>query len=156
MSCLTPSNGFPRATRPRNARPCCMKRRCEPTGSARPKGGLRRGRRRRQPGITQRRSLVAGPAEASARGTTAVRPPGIVGIVPIPRFTPEYPKKSDEPEYALPLSWLRVIGTTELAQIDQRVCQQLHAIVPLLDTFKAEQQSLELVFPGKGALDAHA
>ena len=36
-------------------------------------------------------------------------------------------------------NWLQVLGATELAQIDQRVGQQLHAIVPLLDTFKAEQ-----------------
>ena len=55
-----------------------------------------------------------------------------------------------------PLNWLQVLGTTELAQIDQRVCQQLHAIVPLLDTFKAEQESSELIFPRKGALDTHA
>jgi hypothetical protein len=53
------------------------------------------------------------------------------------------------------LNWLRVLGTAELAQIDQGVCQQFHAIVPLLDTFKAEQQSLELIFPRKGALHAH-
>ena len=52
-------------------------------------------------------------------------------------------------------NWLRVLGTAELAQIDQGVCQQFHAIVPLLDTFKAEQQSLELIFPRKGALHAH-
>ena len=52
-------------------------------------------------------------------------------------------------------NWLQVLGATELAQIDQRVCQQLHAIVPLLDTFKAEQESFELIFPRKGALHAH-
>ena len=39
----------------------------------------------------------------------------------------------------LTYNWLQVLGATELAQIDQRVGQQLHAIVPLLDTFKAEQ-----------------
>src|SRR5712691_1687163 len=38
--------------------------------------------------------------------------------------------------------WLRVLGTAELTQIDQRVRQQLQAIVPLLDAFKSEQQSL--------------
>jgi len=38
-----------------------------------------------------------------------------------------------------PLNWLRVSGTAELTQIDQRVRHQLHAIVPLLDAFKAEQ-----------------
>ena len=27
--------------------------------------------------------------------------------------------------------------------------------MPLLDPFKAEQESLEFIFPGKGALDAH-
>ena len=27
--------------------------------------------------------------------------------------------------------------------------------MPLLDTFKAEQESLEFILPGKGALDAH-
>ena len=51
---------------------------------------------------------------------------------------------------------MRVLGTAELAQIDQRVCHQLHAIMPLLDTFKAEQESLAFIFPGKGALDAHS
>ena len=55
----------------------------------------------------------------------------------------------------LAINWLRVLGTAELAQIDQRVGHQLHAIMPLLDTFKAKQESLEFIFPGKGALDAH-
>src|SRR2546429_504378 len=41
------------------------------------------------------------------------------------------------------INWLQVSGATELAQIDQRVGQQLHAIVPLLDTFKAEQEPFE-------------
>src|SRR5438046_1403172 len=52
-------------------------------------------------------------------------------------------------------NWLRVLGATELAQIDQRVRHQFHAIVPLLDTFKAEQEPLEFVFPRKGPLDPH-
>src|SRR5712691_3275803 len=56
---------------------------------------------------------------------------------------------------ALCINWLQVLGATELAQIDQRVGQQLHTIVPLLDTFKAEQESFELIFPRKGALHAH-
>jgi hypothetical protein len=34
-------------------------------------------------------------------------------------------------------NWLQVLGATELAQIDQRVRHQFHAIVPLLDTFKS-------------------
>jgi len=29
-------------------------------------------------------------------------------------------------------------------------------MVPVLETFESDQQSLELVFPGKGALDTHA
>ena len=39
--------------------------------------------------------------------------------------------------------------------ISQRVRQQLHPIVPLLDTFKSEQQPFARIFPGKGALHAH-
>ena len=35
------------------------------------------------------------------------------------------------------INWLQVLGATELAQIDQRVRHQFHAIVPLLDTFKS-------------------
>src|SRR5713101_4278605 len=57
--------------------------------------------------------------------------------------------------HSLTYNWLRVLGTAELAQIDQRVCQQLQAIMPLLDTFKSEQQSFELIFPREAALDAH-
>src|SRR5262245_19724008 len=53
------------------------------------------------------------------------------------------------------INWLRVLDTAELAQIDQCVCQQLHPIMPLLDPFKAEQQSFKLIFPRKGALDTH-
>jgi hypothetical protein len=56
----------------------------------------------------------------------------------------------------LPGNWLQVLGPAELAQIDQRVCQHLRAIMPLLDTFKSQQQSFELIFPGKGPLDTHA
>jgi hypothetical protein len=29
-------------------------------------------------------------------------------------------------------NWLRVLGPAERAQIEQRVCQPLHAIMPLL------------------------
>jgi hypothetical protein len=47
-------------------------------------------------------------------------------------------------------NWLRVLGTAELAQIDQRVCQQLHPIVPPLDTFKSDQQPLEPTFKESG------
>src|SRR5262245_44769045 len=50
-------------------------------------------------------------------------------------------------------NWLQVLGTAERSQVDQRVCHQLHAIMPLLNAFKAEQQPLEFVFPCKGPLD---
>ncbi len=60
------------------------------------------------------------------------------------------------PRLNLRINWLRVLGTAELAQIDQRVRHQLHAIVPLLDAFKSEQQALQFVFPRKGPLDTHA
>ena len=53
-------------------------------------------------------------------------------------------------------NWLRVLGPTERAQVDQRVCHQLHAIMPLLNAFKAEQQPLEFVFPRKGPLNSQA
>jgi len=42
----------------------------------------------------------------------------------------------------LEFNWLQVLGPAELAQIDQRIRHQLHPIVPLLDTFKSEQESL--------------
>ena len=54
------------------------------------------------------------------------------------------------------LNWWRVFGTAERSQIDHRIPQQLHPIVPLLHAFKAEQQALELIFPRQGPLDAHA
>ena len=54
------------------------------------------------------------------------------------------------------VNWLQVLGTAEGSQIYQGGRQQLHAVVPLLEPFKAEQQSLELVFPRKRPLDAHA
>ncbi len=57
--------------------------------------------------------------------------------------------------FSFRINWLRVLGTAELAQIDQRVCQQFHPIMPPLDTFKSEQQSFELIFPRKGPLDPH-
>src|SRR5215468_8694938 len=60
-----------------------------------------------------------------------------------------------EATMASSFNWLQVSGTAERSQVDQRVRQQLHAIVPLLDTFKAEQKPLELIFPRKGPLDTH-
>src|SRR5262245_40675149 len=53
------------------------------------------------------------------------------------------------------INWLRVLDTAERPQIDQGIGHQLHPIVSLLDAFKSKQQSLELVFPRKGALDTH-
>jgi hypothetical protein len=44
-------------------------------------------------------------------------------------------------------NWLRVLASAELAQVDHRVCQQLHAIVSLLDAFKTKQQALQRIFP---------
>jgi hypothetical protein len=35
-------------------------------------------------------------------------------------------------------NWLQVLDTAERSQVDHRVPQQLHPIVPLLDAFKAE------------------
>jgi hypothetical protein len=35
-------------------------------------------------------------------------------------------------------NWLRVLDTTERSQINQRICHQFHAIVPLLDAFKTQ------------------
>jgi len=55
----------------------------------------------------------------------------------------------------LQCNWLQVLDTAECSQVDQRVCQQLHPIVSLLDACKTEQESLERIFPGKGALHAH-
>jgi len=50
---------------------------------------------------------------------------------------------------------LQVLGTAEFAQIPQRVRQQLHSIVPLVDAFKAEPQPLERLFPRAGPFDPH-
>src|SRR5918911_5454154 len=54
------------------------------------------------------------------------------------------------------LNWLQVLDTAERSQVDHRVPQQLHPIVPLLDAFKAEEQPLEFVLPRKGPLDTHS
>jgi hypothetical protein len=50
------------------------------------------------------------------------------------------------------LNWLRVLGRTETPQIDERVHHQLHTVVPTLQVLKPQQQSFELVFPGKRPL----
>jgi hypothetical protein len=51
---------------------------------------------------------------------------------------------------------LRVLDTAEGSQVDHRVPQQLHPIMALLDAFKPEQESTELVFPRKRPLDPQA
>lgn len=53
-------------------------------------------------------------------------------------------------------NWLQVLGTAERTQIYQCIRHPFHAVVSLLDAFKAEQQPLELVLPGKGPLDPQA
>ena len=53
------------------------------------------------------------------------------------------------------INWLRVLDTAKRSQVNQRIRQQFHAIVPLLDAFKTEQEPLELVLPRKGAFDPH-
>jgi len=50
---------------------------------------------------------------------------------------------------------LQVLGTAERSQVDQSIRQQLHAIVPLLDALKTQQQSFEFVLPRKGPFDTH-
>jgi len=59
-------------------------------------------------------------------------------------------------KHMLTFKWLRVLATTERTQVNQRIRHQLHPVVSLLNTFKAEQQPLELVLPGKGPLDPQA
>ncbi len=54
------------------------------------------------------------------------------------------------------INWLQVLDTAERTQIYQRVRHQFHAVVSLLEAFKAEQQPLELVLPGKGPLNPQA
>jgi hypothetical protein len=51
------------------------------------------------------------------------------------------------------LNWLRVLGTAELPHIDQGVCHQFHAKMPLLDVFKSQEEPLEFVFPRKCPID---
>jgi tetratricopeptide (TPR) repeat protein len=48
---------------------------------------------------------------------------------------------------------LRVLGTAERLQVDQCIRQQLHAIVPLLNMLKLQEELLELTFPRKGLID---
>jgi hypothetical protein len=47
-----------------------------------------------------------------------------------------------EPEIII--NWLRVSDTAERSQVDQPIGHQLHAMVPVLETFESDQQSLEL------------
>jgi hypothetical protein len=51
------------------------------------------------------------------------------------------------------LHWLRVLAIAELSQVHQRVCYQLHPIVPLLQVLKTQEQPLAFVFPRKGPIN---
>src|SRR5271155_1566853 len=51
-------------------------------------------------------------------------------------------------------NWLRVSCSAKMPEVDKRVRHQLHAVVPLLDVFESQQQSLEFILPGKGPLHA--
>jgi hypothetical protein len=85
------------------------------------------------------------------------RPPSVGGTAPRHGQGHSHTTSSIKTSKQLLLNnWLRVLGTAESSQVDQHVCQQLHAIVPLLDAFKAEQQPFKLIFPRKGPLDTHA
>jgi hypothetical protein len=48
---------------------------------------------------------------------------------------------------------MRVSDTAERSQVDQRIGHHLHAIVPLLEACKAEQQPLARIFPRQGPLN---
>src|SRR4029450_3930418 len=50
------------------------------------------------------------------------------------------------------MNWLRVLGTAELPHIDQGVRQQFHAKMSLLNMFKTQEESLELVLPRKSPI----
>jgi len=47
------------------------------------------------------------------------------------------------------MNWLRVLDTTELSQVYQRIRQQLYPIVPLLHRFKTPPPPLERIFHAK-------
>ena len=47
---------------------------------------------------------------------------------------------------------MRVLDTTELSQVHQRIRQQLHPIMPLLPRCKTQKQPLARIFPRKGPL----
>src|SRR5215510_11044700 len=53
-------------------------------------------------------------------------------------------------------NWLGVLGTAACSQVEQRIRQQLLTIVPVLDTFKMEQQPLACVRLRKCPLASHA
>jgi len=55
---------------------------------------------------------------------------------------------------AIFLNWLRVLGTAEFSQVDQRIRQQLHPNVSLLNTLKPQKPPFERIFPGKGPVNS--
>jgi hypothetical protein len=59
--------------------------------------------------------------------------------VPIMMFKLHIPLLTMIVMYLLTNNWLRVLDTAKRSQVDQRIRQQFHAIVPLLDAFKTEQ-----------------
>ena len=52
----------------------------------------------------------------------------------------------------MPINWLRILGTAELPQIDQRVRQPFHPIVPLRHALKPQEASLAFGLPRQGPL----
>ena len=110
-------------------------------------------------GARARVAVVSGHTVRQGRryDTYATAEGGVQGLQALsPRHWPPLGAFIKLPALRVVHDWLRVLGTAESSQVDQRVGQQLHAIVSLLEAFKAEQQPLEFVLPGKGALDAHA
>jgi hypothetical protein len=78
------------------------------------------------------------------QGVRALREQDHVGLVD---------RRHGDGRYDIALNWLRVLGTAERSQVDQRVHHQLHPVVALLDACKAEQQALAFVFTHWSHLD---
>src|SRR5689334_20802759 len=110
------------------------------------------------------RIYLPAPLDAQARGEMQTRlSPGLqsdpVGALygyamEVPANPPGWRRDRHDPLHDDLHSWLRVSGTTERPEIDQCEGHQLHAVMPLLFEFKAQQNPLELIFPRKGALHA--
>src|SRR5262245_20953511 len=59
-------------------------------------------------------------------------------------------------DLSLILNWLQVLGTAERSQVNQGVCDQLHAIVSLLNACKSQKQPFAVIFPCEGPLNTHS